>query len=100
MNLFLKGLAAGDFASEGQQRTLALALKLGQGVLLERRGTRVPVYLIDDIFGELDPARRNALMEALPGKAQKLITTTSVAWWGERRQFPLFPVGGGTVGGR
>ena len=40
---------------------------------------RHPVYLLDDIFGELDPARRNALMAALPADAQKLVTTTSVA---------------------
>lgn len=98
VKLCLNGLAAGDFASEGQQRTLALALKLGQGALLERKGTRVPVYLLDDIFGELDPVRRNALMEALPGEAQKIITTTSVAWWGERGDFPLFTVENGAVG--
>ena len=40
----------------------------------------MPVYLLDDIFGELDPARRNALMNALPVKAQKLITTTHIDW--------------------
>ena len=40
----------------------------------------MPVYLLDDIFGELDPDRRNALMAALPDQAQKLITTTSVDW--------------------
>lgn len=96
VELTLNGMSAADFGSEGQQRTLALALKLGQGVLLERECGRVPVYLIDDIFGELDPGRRNALMESLPLKAQKLITTTSLDWLGSE-QPPLFRVEEGKV---
>jgi DNA replication and repair protein RecF len=76
----LHGMPAAEFASEGQQRTLALALKLAQGGLLENRGGRTPIYLMDDIFGELDPQRRNALMGHLPGKAQKWITTTHLDW--------------------
>lgn len=78
--LRLHGMPAADFASEGQQRTLALALKLAQGKLLERRGGKLPIYLMDDIFGELDPGRRNALMNHLPPLAQKWITTTHLDW--------------------
>jgi DNA replication and repair protein RecF len=76
----LHGLPASDFASEGQQRTIALALKLAQGKLLESAGGRPPLYLMDDIFGELDPGRRNALMGHLPPLAQKWITTTHLGW--------------------
>ena len=36
--------------------------------------------LIDDVFGELDPGRRNALMAAWPADSQKLITTTHLDW--------------------
>jgi DNA replication and repair protein RecF len=80
VKLTINGMVAADFASEGQQRTLALALKLAQGELLLKQTGAVPIYLLDDIFGELDPTRRNALMAALPEKAQKLITTTHVDW--------------------
>lgn len=80
MRLSINGMAAADFASEGQQRTMALALKLAQGELLHQKAGRMPVYLLDDIFGELDPERRNALMAALPTAAQKLITTTHIDW--------------------
>ena len=80
LDLRLHGLPAADFASEGQQRTLALALKLAQGKLLEARGGKTPLYLMDDIFGELDPGRRNALMQHLPPLAQKWITTTHLGW--------------------
>lgn len=80
LELRLHGMPAADFASEGQQRTLALALKLAQGALLETRTGRLPIYLMDDIFGELDPSRRNALMRHLPAQAQKWITTTHLGW--------------------
>ena len=80
LHLTINGMAAADFASEGQQRTMALSLKLAQGELLYMQTGKMPVYLLDDIFGELDPARRNALMNALPVKAQKLITTTHIDW--------------------
>lgn len=76
----LYGMPASEFASEGQQRTVALALKLAQGKLLEQRGGKLPIYLMDDIFGELDPFRRNALMNHLPATAQKWITTTNLDW--------------------
>ena len=69
-----------DFASEGQQRTLVLALKLGAARLLARHFGAPPVLLLDDIFGELDLTRRAALLAALPADAQKLITTTHLDW--------------------
>lgn len=80
LDLRIHGMPAAEFASEGQQRTLALALKLAQGRLLEARGGKLPIYLMDDIFGELDPDRRNALMQHLPALAQKWITTTHLDW--------------------
>ena len=96
--LRLHGMPAADFASEGQQRTIALALKLAQGHLLEARGGKSPIYLMDDIFGELDPGRRNALMNHLPPLAQKWITTTTVDWLNETPalgQISRFRVAGG-----
>jgi DNA replication and repair protein RecF len=68
------------FASEGQQRTLVLALRLAAARLLEEHFGAPPVYLLDDIFGELDHSRRAALLAALPAAAQKLITLTSLDW--------------------
>lgn len=80
LDLRLHGRPAADYASEGQQRTIALALKLAQGRLLGDSDKGTPVYLIDDVFGELDPERRNALMKFLPREAQKWITTTHLDW--------------------
>lgn len=96
LKLAINGMPAVDFASEGQQRTIALALKLAQGEALQAEAGKTPIYLLDDIFGELDPARRNALMEYLPKEAQKFITTTTVDWMvGEWEPWPLFEVSSG-----
>ncbi len=81
LKLTIAGRSAKDYGSEGQQRTMALALKLAQGEVLREKGDKDPIYLIDDVFGELDPQRRRALMERLPAQAQKLITTTNLDWW-------------------
>ncbi len=73
-------MPAAKFASEGQQRTLALSLKLAQSRLFIEKTAQAPVLLIDDVFGELDPDRRNALMAAWPEGSQKLVTTTHLNW--------------------
>ncbi len=80
--LTLSGKAAADFASEGQQRTLATALQLAQSSLLHVETGRAPLLLIDDVFGELDPLRRKALLASLPEEAQVFITTTHLDWLG------------------
>lgn len=100
LDLRLHGMPAGEFASEGQQRTLALSLKLAQGKLLEQHAGKLPIYLMDDIFGELDPTRRNALMNHLPPLAQKWITTTHLDWLKETPELESlrrFRVRGGEV---
>ena len=79
----INALPAARFASEGQQRTIALALKLAQAGVLSAQCRRDPLLLLDDIFGELDPRRRNALLRALPAGSQKLITTTHLHWLDE-----------------
>lgn len=80
----LNGVSA-EFASEGQQRTLVLSLRLGAAQLLAAHFAVPPVLLLDDVFGELDPGRRNALLEALPADSQKIITTTHLDWVAEMK---------------
>ena len=80
VRLLLDGRPAAEFASEGQQRTVALALRLAQAGLLTGIEDAPPLLLLDDIFGELDPGRRNALLAALPAGSQQLITTTHLDW--------------------
>lgn len=69
-----------EIASEGQQRSIVLAMRLAQARLIEEKTGAAPLFLMDDIFGELDVERRNALLTQLPPHAQKLITTTHIDW--------------------
>jgi DNA replication and repair protein RecF len=76
--LELNGLDARHQASQGEQRTLALALRLaGHQVVTELTGT-VPVLLLDDVFSELDVARASALVHNLPAGQTLLTTATGV----------------------
>jgi DNA replication and repair protein RecF len=68
------------FGSEGQQRTLVLALRLAAARLLEAHFGAPPLLLLDDIFGELDRERRAALLAQFPKGAQQIITTTQREW--------------------
>ena len=79
IDMFVDGMDAQTYASEGQQRTLALALKLGQARLFQDNDS-TPTFLIDDIFGELDPVRRERLFGAFPTEAQKFVTSTTEKW--------------------
>lgn len=80
LGIKINNLDAAGFASEGQQRGIALALKLAQARHIETVQNRAPILLLDDIFGELDPARRNRLLASLPPQSQTIITTTFLDW--------------------
>lgn len=80
VRMLLHGRDASTFASEGQQRTLALAMKLAQARVLETQNGQAPLLLIDDIFGELDRDRRRLFLCHLPASSQKIITTTNLDW--------------------
>ncbi|MBA3302508.1 MAG: hypothetical protein H0U26_01400, partial [Acidimicrobiia bacterium] len=72
--LDLAGLPARSYASQGEQRSLALALRLASHrVVTEVVGT-APMLLLDDVFSELDSARSAALLDALP-PGQTVLTT-------------------------
>jgi DNA replication and repair protein RecF len=73
----LHGLDARHHASQGEQRTLALALRLGGHRLVADLVGSEPVLLLDDVFSELDAARATALVRNLP-VAQTLLTTAGL----------------------
>jgi DNA replication and repair protein RecF len=90
IDLAVEGKDAQQYASEGQQRTVALALKIAQARMFQLEEGAPPLLLLDDIFGELDPVRRNALLAHLPGEAQKLVTATTMQWREEALAGPVF----------
>jgi DNA replication and repair protein RecF len=70
--------AAKDFASEGQQRSLVLALRLAQAAWFQEKSGVRPVLLADDVLGELDPERRRRFWSAIDHEAQIIATGTSL----------------------
>lgn len=77
MQFLLNGLDARVFASQGQQRTLVLSLKLAELEFIRGETGEYPVILFDDVFSELDQERRRQLMEVFfDKKTQVFITGT------------------------
>ncbi|MDE7463588.1 MAG: DNA replication/repair protein RecF [Clostridiales bacterium] len=71
----VNGIDIRTYGSQGQQRTVALALKLAEMRLLSDVLGTSPVLLLDDVFSELDASRRKKLLSALDG-FQTIITST------------------------
>ncbi len=74
LEITLQGLPARSHASQGEQRSIALALQLAAHQLATDRLGSAPVLLLDDVFSELDPYRSTALLAGLPS-GQALLTT-------------------------
>ncbi len=72
----IDGTPARQYGSQGQQRTLVLALKLAELKLIEEVIGEPPLLLLDDVLAELDLSRQNQLLEAIQDRFQTLITTT------------------------
>lgn len=76
--LSVEGKPARQFASQGQQRTAALALKLAELKLVRERISEYPMLMLDDVLSELDAHRSSRLFNAIPEEAQCLLTTTDL----------------------
>lgn len=77
--LTVNGRAAATHASQGQQRSLAIALKLAGRALLEQAtGTR-PLVLLDDVLSELDSTRQAALLHLMSESGQQTVVTGTEA---------------------
>lgn len=74
----LDGKNAHLFASQGQQRTIALSIKLAEIQLVHDLTDEYPVLLLDDVMSELDHDRQGALLNYIHGKTQTFITTTDL----------------------
>ncbi len=74
--LTLDGLASRTEASQGEQRTLALALRLAGHLLVTEMLSEPPLLLLDDVLSELDPDRSSALLDNLPN-GQTVITSAA-----------------------
>ncbi len=78
LDITLAAAPARTHASQGEQRSIALALRLATHMLRTEAAPEPPVLLLDDVFSELDPRRCAALVDMLPA-GQVLLTTASDA---------------------
>jgi DNA replication and repair protein RecF len=103
LQLRLNGTSAAKFASEGQKRSIAIALKLSQAEYVSVVDGVPPILLIDDVMGELDAKRRAAFVPLLErvqhARSQVFMTCTEQNWPRELgRDLHRWEVKGGTLG--
>ncbi|HET9410301.1 MAG TPA: DNA replication/repair protein RecF [Candidatus Dormibacteraeota bacterium] len=75
LTISLDGKEARSYASQGQQRTAVVSLKLAEAELVARRTGERPVLLLDDVLSELDGERRGALLRKVAGGGQVIVTS-------------------------
>lgn len=76
VDIVLAGMPARTHASQGEQRTLALSLRLAAHRLVTERTGTAPLLILDDVLSELDPGRSTALLHGLP-PGQVMITSAA-----------------------
>ena len=69
----INGISARNFGSQGQKRSVALALKLSEAEVIKKISGEYPVFLLDDVMSELDPERQNYILNHIKG-IQSFIT--------------------------
>ncbi len=63
----INGISARNFASQGQKRSIALALKLAEAEVIKKNTGESPVILLDDVMSELDPSRQDFVLNHIKG---------------------------------
>lgn len=87
------------FASQGQQRTVVLSLKLAELDIITQKTGEPPVLLLDDVLAELDDVRQNYLLKTINNKTQTIITSVDTLLFDEKflEEVMIYKVNEGTV---
>ena len=75
IELKINNINATKFSSQGQQRTIVLALKLGELEIIKTKTGFSPILLLDDVLAELDETRQNYLLKSIDDDIQTIITS-------------------------
>lgn len=75
ITFFINSFEAKKFASQGQQRTIVLSLKLAELNLIKEKINTNAILLLDDVLAELDDLRQNFLLNAIGNETQTIITS-------------------------
>jgi len=96
IEITLNGNDARLYASQGQQRSIALAMKLAEGELSRKISGEYPVFLLDDVLSELDSSRRSYVLSALTGR-QIIITSCDADLFAEHPSARIIGVENGKI---
>jgi DNA replication and repair protein RecF len=75
---FIDDLELKRFGSQGQHKTFQISLRFGQFFFMKEKLNKTPIFLMDDVFGELDVFRAGKISEYLPQIGQTFITMTDL----------------------
>jgi DNA replication and repair protein RecF len=96
LRLTINGMDVQRFASQGQHKTLLVAMKIAEYSYMRGMLDETPMFLLDDAFSELDTGRVHRILEFAGGLGQVMITTTegtvfgrSVTWGNHNRRFSV-----------
>lgn len=84
LTYFINDVDSKKFASQGQQRTIVLALKLAELDLIKNKTGENAVLLLDDVLAELDDLRQNYLLSAIGNEIQTIITSVDTLHFDEK----------------
>ena len=79
----INGMDAVKFASQGQQRTIVLSLKLSELEIIKAKTGFSPILLLDDVLAELDETRQNFLLKSIEKDTQTIITSVDTVLFEE-----------------
>lgn len=99
VSLFINGIEAKKFASQGQQRTIVLSLKLAELELIKEKIEDTPVLLLDDVLAELDNIRQNYLLNAIGKNTQTIITSVDTLHFDDEylKDVEIFKIAEGAI---
>ena len=100
ISYFINNIDSKKFASQGQQRTIVLSLKLAELQLIKEKINDTPVLLLDDVLAELDNVRQNYLLSAIGDETQTIITSVDTVLFGEDylKTVDVYKIADGVVG--
>ena len=99
VSYFINNIESKKFASQGQQRTIVLSLKLAELELIKQKINDKPVLLLDDVLAELDNNRQNYLLNAIGNETQTIITSVDTVLFGNEylKDVEVFTVENGAI---
>ena len=95
----INNIDAVKFSSQGQQRTLVLALKLAELDIIRDKTGITPMLLLDDVLAELDDVRQNFLIQSIDDDVQTIITSVDTLLFDEEflKNVQIFTVENGSI---